>query len=151
MKTEKRKLKALILCMLLSCNNESSSIAKNYDPHSSQNKNQQLNSTENTDSSEDATLVSSIKNTVQSQFNDLKKRVTRHSGEADSQIKKLFKIEYSVLELEPTIATNVLEKKLREMGVKRWDCQVVPKQRKKTIVICKRLPWSYLKLLSSAF
>lgn len=69
---------------------------------------------------------------------------------AGDEIRKLYKVEYKVVDLESSIPSLELEGKLGQLGDERWEC-AVQQLDDKIRLICKRLPISYLKLLPHVF
>lgn len=70
------------------------------------------------------------------------------SGKTAEEIQKLTKIEYQVLTLPRDTGSAALQQTLRTAGDERWDCYEVIPQDDRLTIVCKRLPISYLKLLS---
>lgn len=70
------------------------------------------------------------------------------SNRTNEELQKITTIEYKTMIFEKNVNDRVFEQSLQALGQDRWDCfEVIPYEDRLTVV-CKRLPISYLKLLS---
>ena len=85
--------------------------------------------------------IESAQKTLESLGSD-KKSTT---GKAVDEVEKLFRFEYQVFRINRELGTNEIQKRLSELGEKRWDCFHIENLGQEIEVYCKRRPKSYLR------
>lgn len=64
---------------------------------------------------------------------------------ANSEVDKLYSIEYKVVELDNSTSPKLLEQTLAQLGQERWECFSIVELGSAYMVTCRRRPTSYLR------
>lgn len=96
-------------------------------------------------------LVEDLKKKAQELGSTVTPYTDKVGSTAREEIAKLFKVEYQLVELDSSLPSDAIERRLAALGEERWDCATMQVQNGNLRLLCKRLPLSYLKLIPYLF